>query len=136
MAADVIRLDVVTPAGIVFSDQVGTVNLPATMGLMTVLANHAPLMTTLNIGPVKYTKDGKEHYLAVSGGFLEVKDNLVIVLANSAEKAEDIDLARAMSAKERAEERISQHGPDMDMLRAEAALKRALNRIKIYDFIK
>ena len=132
MAADVIRLDIVTPAGIVFSDKVSAVMLPATRGLMTVLANHAPLMTTLSVGPVKYTQDDTEHFLAVSGGFLEVNTNLVTILANSAERAEDIDLARAINAKERAEERISSANTDVDLIRAEMALKRSMNRINIF----
>lgn len=132
MAADVIRLDIVTPAGIIFSDTVSTLQVPSALGLMGILANHAPLMTTLEIGAIKYTKEDKEHFLAVSGGFLEVKENVVIVLANSAEKAEDIDIARAISAKERAEERLAHKGTeDVDTLRAELALKRSVNRIHV-----
>ena len=132
MAADVIRLDIVTPAGIIFSDTVSTLQVPSALGLMGILANHAPLMTTLEIGAIKYTKEDKEHFLAVSGGFLEVKENVVIVLANSAEKAEDIDIARAISAKERAEERLAHKGAeDVDTLRAELALKRSVNRIHV-----
>ncbi|MDD2568302.1 MAG: F0F1 ATP synthase subunit epsilon [Clostridia bacterium] len=137
MAADVIRLDIVTPAGIVFSDAVSTVQVPSALGLMGILANHAPLMTTLEIGAIKYTKEDKEHYLAVSGGFLEVKDNVVIILATSAEKAEDIDIARAINAKERAEERlVRKDDAELDVLRAELALKRSINRIHVAELKK
>ena len=87
MAEDVIRLDIVTPAGLLMSENVATVNLPATLGSMGVLKNHAPLMTTLDIGIVKYNQADKDHYLTVSGGFAEVKDNTVIVLAEAAERA-------------------------------------------------
>ncbi len=128
MAEDVIRLDIVTPAGLLMA----TVNLPATLGSMGVLKNHAPLMTTLDIGIVKYNQADKDHYLTVSGGFAEVKDNTVIVLAEAAERAEEINVARAQAAKARAEDRLHHRSEekDLDMLRAELSLHRAINRIK------
>jgi F-type H+-transporting ATPase subunit epsilon len=106
------------------------INLPASLGSMGVLKNHAPLMTTLDIGVIKYSKDSADHYLAVHGGFAEVKDNVVIVLADSAEKAEEIDLARAEAAKSRAENRLHNRTADLDVMRAELALRRATARIK------
>lgn len=130
MAEDLIRLDIVTPAGLLMSENVAALNLPAALGSMGVLQNHAPLMTTLKIGTVKYTKNNVDHYLAVHGGFAEVKDNVVIILADSAEKAEDIDVARAEAAKQRAEERLKKRDAELDVLRAEMALHRALTRIK------
>lgn len=130
MAEDLIRLDIVTPAGLLMSENVAALNLPATLGSMGVLKNHAPLMTTLEIGTVKYTKNGADHYLAVHGGFAEVKDNVVIILADSAEKAEEIDVSRAEAAKQRAEARLKKRDAELDVLRAEMALRRALTRIK------
>lgn len=130
MAEDLIRLDIVTPAGLLMSENVAALNLPAALGSMGVLKNHAPLMTTLKIGTGKYTKNNVDHYLAVHGGFAEVKDNVVIILADSAEKAEDIDVARAEAAKQRAEERLKKRDAELDVLRAEMALHRALTRIK------
>lgn len=132
MAEDVIRLDIVTPAGLLMSENVATVNLPATKGSMGVLKNHAPLMTTLDIGIVKYNQANADHYLTVSGGFAEVKDNTVIVLAEAAERAEEINVARAQAAKARAEERLHDHSrrQELDLLRCELSLHRAINRIK------
>ena len=132
MAEDVIRLDIVTPAGLLMSENVATVNLPATLGSMGVLKNHAPLMTTLDIGIVKYNQADKDHYLTVSGVFAEVKDNTVIVLAEAAERAEEINVARAQAAKARAEDRLHHRSEekDLDMLRSELSLHRAINRIK------
>lgn len=131
MAEEIIRLDIVTPAGLLMSENVATVQLPAALGSMGVLKNHAPLMTTLDIGIVKYSQDGRDHFMTVSGGFAEVKDNTVIVLADAAERAEEIDLSRAEASKSRAEDRLHHRGDDgLDVLRAEMALSRAMNRIK------
>lgn len=130
MAENKIRLDIVTPAGLLMSENVAILNLPATLGSMGVMANHAPLMTTLDIGTIKYVQDGAEHFLAVHGGFAEVKDNVVIVLADAAEKAEDIDVARAEASQQRAQERLANRTADLDVLRAELSLRRAIARIK------
>ena len=132
MAEDVIRLDIVTPAGLLMSENVAAVNLPASKGSMGVLTNHAPLMTTLDIGIVKYNQANTDRYLTVSGGFAEIKDNTVIVLAEAAERAEEINVARAQASKARAEERLHDHSSrkDLDMLRCELSLHRAINRIK------
>lgn len=130
MAENAIRLDIVTPAGLLMSDTVDSVNLPATLGSMGVLKNHAPLMTTLDIGAVKYQKGGSNHFLAVCGGFAEVKNNVVIILADAAEKAEEIDVDRAKAAEQRAVERLHNRTADLDVARAELALRRAVNRIK------
>lgn len=130
MAENVIRLDIVTPAGLLMSEDVTLLNLPAALGSMGVMANHAPLMTTLEIGTIKYVKDGRDHFLAVHGGFAEVKDNVVIVLADAAEKAEDIDVARAEASQLRAKDRLANRTADLDVLRAELSLRRAIARIK------
>lgn len=130
MAENLIRLDIVTPAGLLMSENVAKLNLPAALGSVGVLRNHAPLMTTLDIGMIKYVQNDAEHFLAVHGGFAEVKDNVVIVLADAAERAEEIDVNRAQAAQQRAQERLKNHAADLDVLRAELALRRALTRIK------
>jgi len=136
MTQDLLQLDVLTPAGPVFSGNVGMVEVPATLGLMSVLPEHAPLMTTIEIGPLLYHKDGAGHYIAVTGGFVEVLDNKVVVLAKVAEAAENIDVARAKAAAERAHERLDHPSPDIDVVRAERALSRALNRLKVASYNK
>lgn len=112
------------------SENVALLNLPAALGSMGIMANHAPLMTTLEIGTIKYVQDGRDHFLAVHGGFAEVKDNVVIVLADAAEKAEDIDLARAEASQQRAQDRLANRTAELDVLRAELSLRRAIARIK------
>lgn len=133
MAQDVMLLEIVTPAGGIFSEQVSYVQVPAALGLMGILPGHAALMTSLDVGPVKYVQDDKEYYLAVSGGFLEVKQNHITLLANEAQKSEDIDLQRAQVAAERARQRLAANDDNVDMARARRALARANNRIKVVE---
>jgi len=96
--------------------------------------NHAPLLSSLDIGPLK-VKDtaGVDTLYATGGGFLEVNGNRVVVLVESAERPEDIDVARARAARERAEARLKSHDPLFDVRRAELALARALNRLRLAD---
>jgi len=131
MAENTIKLEVVTPDRKVVSEEVEMVVAPAAEGYLGILANHAPLITSLQIGMLKYTAGGQEQKLAISGGFLEVKDNRAVVLAEAAERPEEIDVQRALAAKERAERRLSERNADIDLVRAEVALKRALNRLKV-----
>ncbi|AVX29968.1 MULTISPECIES: F0F1 ATP synthase subunit epsilon [unclassified Carboxydocella] len=131
MAENTIKLEVVTPDRKVVSEEVEMVVAPAAEGYLGILANHAPLITSLQIGVLKYTAGGQEQKLAISGGFLEVKDNRAVVLAEAAERPEEIDVQRALAAKERAERRLAERSADIDMVRAEVALKRALNRLKV-----
>ncbi|MFZ5625977.1 MAG: F0F1 ATP synthase subunit epsilon [Bacillota bacterium] len=131
MAENTIKLEVVTPDRKVVSEEVEMVVAPAAEGYLGILANHAPLITSLQIGILKYTAGGQEQKLAISGGFLEVKDNRAVVLAEAAERPEEIDVQRALAAKERAERRLAERSADIDMVRAEVALKRALNRLKV-----
>jgi F-type H+-transporting ATPase subunit epsilon len=102
---------------------------------MGVLHNHAPLLTTLETGVLSYKKSGQEqemHFLAVDNGLMEINNNHVLVLVQSAEKGEDIDVPRAECALARAKERLASHAKEVDVPRAEASLKRALNRIKAH----
>jgi F-type H+-transporting ATPase subunit epsilon len=125
------RLEIVTAEGVVFSDDVEVVVAPGIEGQLGILPHHAPLMTMLLPGELRVRKGGEEFFLAISGGFLEVRPDRVIVLADAAERAEDIDIARAEAAKRRAEERLTHPSTEVDMARAEAALRRSLARLKV-----
>jgi len=114
----------------VFSEDVESLVVPAALGYLGVLPGHAPLVTALDIGVIKYKREGKTRKMAISGGFMEVINNKVIVLADTAEPGDQIDLARAEQAKERARKRLAERGADLDVKRAELALKRAMSRIK------
>ncbi len=128
-----IKLDIVTVERVVFSDDVDIVVAPGIDGEMGILPHHAPLMTTLKPGELIARKSGEEYSLAVSGGFLEVRPDHVIVLADSAERAEEIDIARAEAAKKRAQEELAHPLSGLEAARAEAALHRALARIEVAD---
>ena len=126
------KLDIVTAEGVVFSEDVDLVVAPGVEGQLGILPHHTPLMTMLQPGELRARKiDGEEFYLVICGGFLEVRPDRVIVLADAAERVEEIDVARAEEAKCRAQERLSQRGPDVDLARAEAGLRRALARLEV-----
>jgi len=128
-----IRLDVVTAEGMVYSDDVDVVVAPGVEGQLGILPHHAPLMTILQPGELRARKGGEELYLAITGGFLEVRPDRVIVLADAAERAEEIDVARAEEAKRRAHERLKERVPEVDMAQTEAALRRALTRLQVVE---
>jgi F-type H+-transporting ATPase subunit epsilon len=128
-----IHLEVVTPSGPVVSDDVDIVTAPGHGGEFGVLANHAPFLSTVKIGTLSFSTDRQTRYLMVSGGFAEVSNNKITFLVESAEFGQDIDVDRAMVAKERAEKRLAQaqqHDEKFNRARAEAALQRALARIR------
>jgi len=127
------RLEIVTAEGVVFSDDVDVVVAPGVEGQLGILPHHAPLMTMLQPGELLVKRGGEEFFLAISGGFLEVRPDRVIVLADAAERAEEIDIARAEAAKRRAEELLKSHPPEVDAARAEAALLRSLARLKVVE---
>jgi F-type H+-transporting ATPase subunit epsilon len=127
-----IKLDVVTAEKEVYSDDVDMVIAPGIEGELGILPQHTPMMTMLQPGELIARKGTEEYCLAVSGGFLEVRHDRVIVLADSAERAEEIDIARAEEAKQRAEKRIeARYEPSLDTARADAALRRSLIRLKV-----
>jgi len=128
---DKLVLEIVTPERQVIKAIVDEVSLPASQGYIGVLPGHAPLLTTLSTGIVKYKQKDKEYFLFLSGGFAEVLSDKIIVLAQIVEKPEEIDVERAKSSKERAEKRLSSHDKDIDIDRAMASLKRALARIEV-----
>lgn len=128
-----IHLEVVTPTGPVVSDDVDIVTAPGYGGEFGVLANHSPFLSTIKTGTLSFKKDKQTRYLMVSGGFSEVSNNKITFLVESAEFGHDIDVDRAMLAKERAEKRLAQaiqQSEKFNLTRAEAALQRALARIK------
>ncbi len=126
-----IKLDVVTAERVVFSDDVDVVIAPGVEGQLGVLPHHAPLMTMLKPGELLVRKDGEEFSLVITGGFLEVRPDRIIILADAAERVEEIDVARAEEARRRAQERLMERIPEVEAARAQAALLRALARIEV-----
>src|SRR5271157_2085186 len=125
-----IRLDIVTPYGLILSEDVDELTATGTEGEFGVLPGHVPFITTLGIGMLIIKKDGKTEYVFVSSGYAEVTFEKVVVLADSAEKAEDIDVDRALAARKRAEERLAQT-EKIDFARATAAVERATIRVQV-----
>ncbi len=125
-----LNIDIVTPSGKVFSGEIKSCTAPGVDGEFCILENHTSLLSALGIGIIKIElADGKK-ILATSGGFLEVLDNRISVMVETAEWAEQIDVERAKAAAERARKRLEQK-QDIDIARARAALTRALNRLKV-----
>lgn len=131
--ADNIRLEVVTPEKQVVNEPARIVMAPGSMGEFGVLAGHTPFMTSLNTGAIHYRDEkGRDRFVFVSSGFAEALPDKVTVLAESAERLEDIDLERAKAAQQRAENRLQDRAKtDIDFVRARAALERSLVRIKL-----
>ena len=126
-----IRLDIVTPDRLVARDAVTAVTIPGKNGYLGILPGHAPLLTEIASGALVYTRDGKSHTLSVNWGFAEVLPDRVIVLAQTCERADEIDVGRAEKAKTRAEERLKRfNDPQVDMERARKALTRAMARLE------
>ncbi|MCL2706992.1 MAG: F0F1 ATP synthase subunit epsilon [Dehalococcoidia bacterium] len=128
-----IKLDIVTAERMVFSEEVEEVIVPGIDGELGILPYHAPLMTILSSGELQIRQEGTEVNLAVSGGFIDVRPDHIIILADSAERAEEIDISRAEEARRRAEQAKTDasSGSAEDALAAEASLKRALTRLKV-----
>jgi F-type H+-transporting ATPase subunit epsilon len=125
-----LRLDIVTPHGLVLSEDVDEVTVAGTEGEFGVLPGHVPFITTLKIGMLILRKDNKTEYVFVNSGYAEVSPDKIVILADSAERAEGIDVERALAAKKRAEERLAQ-AEKYDFVRATAALERATIRIHL-----
>jgi len=132
-----LKIDIVTAERVVYSAEADIVIAPGVEGQLGILPHHAPLMTILQAGELVVRKGTQEESLAISGGFLEVRPDRVIVLADQAERAEEIDIARAEEARKRAEQRLAErHAPGLDTARAEAALRRAIARLTVAEKIK
>jgi F-type H+-transporting ATPase subunit epsilon len=125
------RLEVVTAERMVFSDDVNMIVAWGAEGQLGILPHHAPLMTMLRPGDLLIRKGNEEEYLAISGGFLEVHPDKVLILADACERAEEIDVSRAEAAKRRAEDMLKARPPEVDAAAAEAALRRSLARLKV-----
>lgn len=128
-----VKLEIVTAERQIFSEDVTTIIAEGIDGQMTILPKHSPLITMLAPGELVVRKDGEEMYLVISGGFIEVRPEKVIVLADACERSDEIDLERAAEAKRRAEERLKSlaQSPELDQSRAEAALRRSLARLRV-----
>jgi len=128
-----LHCEVVTAERKVFEDDVSMVVAPGIEGQLGILPNHAPLMTALTFGELHIQREGQEDvYIAIGGGFMEVGPRHVIILADSAERAEEIDIARAEEARQLAEKTMGQvRREDVDYAQAEAALRRSLIRMKV-----
>lgn len=126
-----LTLEIVTPERALASEQVDEVQLPGSEGYFGVLPGHTPLLATLDVGQLWYRIGQETHHLAVAFGFVEVLPDRVTVLAQFAEKPEDIDVSRAEAAKKRAEERLSRPPVDMDFERARIAMMKSLIRLQV-----
>jgi F-type H+-transporting ATPase subunit epsilon len=128
---DKIKFEIVTAERVVYSDDVDVVIAPGIEGQLGILPHHASLMTMLQPGELTVRKGSEEHSIFVSGGFMEVHGNKMVVLADTAERAEEIDISRAEAAKRRAEEKMAQPPTDVDLARAQASLLRSMMRLKV-----
>jgi len=122
-------LEIVTPARKVINKEVNSVVLPTANGYMGILVNHAPLISSLGLGILKYKSDGKEEHVAIYEGFMEVSKNKLSIMADDAECAAEIDVERAKQAEERAREKLKKRD-DLDVLQAEIALRKAIIRLR------
>jgi F-type H+-transporting ATPase subunit epsilon len=125
------RLEIVTPDRVVLDAQVRSVRLPGTQGSFGVLANHAPLITSLTTGPIKVEhENGDIEFIAASGGFADVQGDRVTVIADAAERSADIDVSRVEEAIRRAQAMLAEGGSET-YVRAQEALRRAMNRLRV-----
>jgi F-type H+-transporting ATPase subunit epsilon len=125
------QLEIVTPERLLVSDSAEEVQIPGKSGYLGILPQHAPLITELGVGEISYRKGGKTEHLAVAWGFAEVLPDKVTILAEIAEKAEEIDVERARRAKEQAEAQLKKGPQDSEYRYAEVALERAITRLKV-----
>ncbi len=126
------RLEIVTPERLVYSEDVDVLTVPTVQGEISILAKHVPLVSIISPGEIKIKKDGETEFMAITGGFVQVLPHNVIILADAAERAEEIDLDRAMKARERAQKLMEEkRGDKISHAEAMAAFQRALVRIKV-----
>ena len=130
------RLELVTAERLVYSEDVDMVVAWGIEGQMAILPSHAPLMTMLQPGELMVKKGGQDAYLAVTGGFLEVRPDRVIILADACERADEIDIVRAQEARKRASELMKAPPATVDLAAAEAALRRSIVRLKVAERIR
>jgi F-type H+-transporting ATPase subunit epsilon len=131
--ADTFQLEIVTPEKMVVRDVAEECQIPGKNGYLGILPGHAPLITELGVGEITYRNDGYTHHLSVAWGFAEVLPDKLTILAESAERAEEISVKRAQEAKQRAEDRLKSGSTEVDYDRAEDALHRAETRLQVAD---
>ena len=137
MGEEGFTLDIVTLKKVALSEAIKSVNAPGTEGYFSILVNHTPFVSSLKAGIIKVTRENEEtSTFSMSGGFLMTDGKKVILLADAVERPEEIDVARAQAAKERAEKRLAERIPEINIDRARLALLRALNRLKVAEFSK
>jgi F-type H+-transporting ATPase subunit epsilon len=126
---DTFQLEIVTPTKLLVKDSAEEAQIPGASGYLGILPGHAPLITELAVGLITYKSNGATHTLSVAWGFAEVLPDKVTILAEAAERPQDIDVERAQKAKGRAEQLLKSNNPDIDYTRAEDALQRAETRL-------
>jgi F-type H+-transporting ATPase subunit epsilon len=131
-----IKLDIVTAERRTFSDDVNMVIVPGVDGQLGILPHHAPLMSMIQTGELIIKKGKEEFYLFIDGGFIEIRPDRIVILADACEHCTEIDIERAEKAKRRAEESLKSISADIDHFRAEAALRRSLMRLKVAERIQ
>ena len=128
------KVEILTPFGQYLTTEADYLSTTSAMGVMGVLPNHAPLISTLEISKLIIRRNGKEYTYAIGGGVIHIKkDHSVTLLVESIERSDEIDVKRALSAKERAEKRLHENTSEVDVQRAKASLLRALNRLSVSD---
>ena len=125
------KLEIVTGEGLVYTGEVEVLVAPGIEGELGILPHHAPLLTMLQPGEIRIVVDGQEEYMVISGGFLEVLANTVTILADTAERADEIDEERAQEAVQRAQERLTGQLAAQDLERALASIRRAQARVQV-----
>jgi F-type H+-transporting ATPase subunit epsilon len=129
--ADTFQIEIVTPDKMVVNDVAEEMQIPGKNGYLGILPGHAPLITELSVGEITYRKGGTAHYLSVAWGFAEVLPDKVTILAETAERPDEINVARAQEARRRAEEEFKSGKTEEDFAHAEDALKRAETRLEV-----
>ena len=130
LMTDSFQIEIVTPEKLVVKDHATEMQIPGKNGYLGILPGHAPLITELAVGQISYRSGSETHYLCVAWGFAEVLPDKVTILAETAERGEDVDCSRAQKAKERAEQRLASADPQVDVPRAQNALARANARLE------
>lgn len=130
MAGNTLKIEIITPERVVLSDESTSIIIPAIDGKLGIWPNHAPLIAGLVPGVLEYKSNKGDVKLSVAGGFIEVSENKVSILAPAAELAVDIDEIRAQASQKRAQERIAKKEASIDLARAEASLARAIARLQ------
>ena len=126
-----LQLQIVSADRLLVNETVDEVEIPGSEGYFGVLPGHTPLLATLQVGELWYRQGQDKHYLAIAFGFAEVQPDRVTILAQIAERADEIDVARAETAKRRAEERLARPMPDIDFERARIAMMKSLIRLQV-----